>query len=103
GSHLIEVTAPGKKSWQTTAKVEGEKASVVVTIPALEDAPAQAQEQSRTTGESASLDLASAGKGGRTLGLIVGGVGIVGLGIGTAFALEARESNEQSLDHCDKI
>jgi hypothetical protein len=103
GSHAIEVTAPGKKPWQTVAKVEGDKASVVVTIPPLEDAPAQAQEAPKAEGQDASVDLSSAGKGRRTLGIIVAGVGVVGLGLGTAFALEARDNNESSFAHCDPI
>src|SRR5262249_28271827 len=58
GSHVVQVTAPGKKPWQTTAKVEGDKASVVVTIPPLEDEPAAAP---ATAGETMSADASSFG------------------------------------------
>jgi hypothetical protein len=100
GSHVIEVTAPGKKPWQTTAKVEGDKASIVVTIPPLEDAPAAAPPP---VGETMTADASSAGASRRTLGIVVAGVGVVGLGVGTAFALKAKSSNDDSLTHCDPI
>ena len=103
GSHLIEVTAPGKKPWQTTAKVEGDKASVVVTIPPLEDAPAPAQAVTAPQGEAVTADMSSAGASRRTLGLIVAGVGVVGLGVGTVFAITAKSKNDDSLGLCDKV
>jgi hypothetical protein len=103
GSHVIEATAPGKKPWQTTAKVEGDKASVVITIPPLEEAPAQAQTAPKPEGERTSVDLTSDGSGRRTLGIVVAGVGVVGLGVATAFALTARANNEDSFAHCDTV
>jgi hypothetical protein len=98
GSHVIEVSAPGKKPWQATAKVEGDKASVVVTIPPLEDAPAPAP---ASTGEATRADVSSAGASRRTLGLVVAGVGVVGLGVGTVFVLKAKSNNDDSLGHCN--
>jgi hypothetical protein len=97
GPHSIEATAPGKKPWQTTVKVEGEKADVVVTIPALDDAPPEA---TAVAPMQASVDTSSVGKNRRTLGLVVGGVGIVGLGVGTVFALQAKSKNDDSLPFC---
>jgi serine/threonine-protein kinase len=103
GSHVIEATAPGKKGWQTTAKIEGDKASVVVSIPPLEDAPVQAQTAPKPEGERTSVELTSDGSGRRTLGIVVAGVGVVGLGIATGFALAARANNEDSFAHCDAV
>ncbi len=96
GPHVIEATAPGKKPWQTTAKVEGDKANVVVSIPPLEDAPAEAAPIQGTV----AADVAPAGNGRRTLGLVLGGAGIVGLGVGTAFALSAKAKKNDSLVNC---
>jgi hypothetical protein len=101
GSHVIEVTAPGKKSWQTTAKVEGEKASVVVTIPQLEDAPAAPAPA--PAGEKVSAEVTSGGASRRTLGLVVAGAGVVGLGVGAAFALKAKSNNNDSFAFCDSV
>jgi len=99
GSHLIEASAPGKKPWQTNAKVEGEKANVVVSIPMLEDAPPEAATAQAST-SAIVADTGSPGRGRRTLALVVGGVGIVGLGVGTAFALSAKAKKDDSLLNC---
>jgi len=97
GSHLVEATAPGKKPWRSTVKVEGDKASVVVTVPALDDAPVETQ---ATPSLGASTDVPADGKSRRTLALVVGGVGVVGLGIGTVFALQAKAKYDDSLPSC---
>ncbi|WP_437924185.1 tetratricopeptide repeat protein [Sorangium sp. So ce291] len=39
GRHRVAAAAPGKKEWSTALEVPSEQASIVVTIPALEDAP----------------------------------------------------------------
>jgi hypothetical protein len=41
GSHTLEVTAPGKKPWQTTFTIDGPATSKTVPIPALEDLPVE--------------------------------------------------------------
>jgi serine/threonine-protein kinase len=101
GSHRIEVTAPGKKPWQTTAQVGSDHDSVVVTIPALENAPPEAEPAALPPPAALSAGTGAGGKGRRTLGLIVGGVGIVGLGIGTAFAISAKAAYDDSLTNCN--
>jgi hypothetical protein len=97
GPHSIEALAPGKKPWQTTVKVEGEKAEAVVTIPALEDALPDATPAAPM---QASADTSSVGKNRRTLGLVVGGVGVAGLAVGTVFALQAKSKYDDSLANC---
>ncbi|XXT15976.1 tetratricopeptide repeat protein [Sorangium sp. So ce429] len=39
GRHRVAATAPGKKAWSTAVEVPPEQATIVVAIPALEDAP----------------------------------------------------------------
>ncbi|WP_437303348.1 tetratricopeptide repeat protein [Sorangium sp. So ce388] len=39
GRHRVGAAAPGKKEWSTAVEVPSEQASIVVTIPALEDEP----------------------------------------------------------------
>jgi hypothetical protein len=103
GTHVIEAAAPGKKPWQSATQIAGEHASVVVTIPALDDAPAKTQAAREPGGSSLAVtsdDTGAPGKSRRTLGLIVGGVGIVGLGIGTTFAVIAKSKYNDSLASC---
>ncbi|XYH94120.1 tetratricopeptide repeat protein [Sorangium sp. So ce1128] len=44
GRHRVAAAAPGKKAWSTAVEVPPEQASIVVAIPALEDAPPAAPE-----------------------------------------------------------
>jgi hypothetical protein len=99
GPHALEATAPGKKPWQGTVQVTGDNASVVGTIPPLEDAPPGSAAATASSGAVVAAD-SSSGRGRRTLGLVVGGVGIVGLGVGTVFALNAKSKYNDSLDSC---
>ncbi|WP_437775162.1 tetratricopeptide repeat protein [Sorangium sp. So ce1097] len=43
GGHHVAATAPGKVVWSTVVDVPPERASIVVTIPALEDVPPAAE------------------------------------------------------------
>ncbi|WP_438014428.1 tetratricopeptide repeat protein [Sorangium sp. So ce315] len=43
GGHHVAAAAPGKVAWSTAVDVPPERASIVVTIPALEDAPPAAE------------------------------------------------------------
>lgn len=37
GSHMLEVIAPDRKPWRSTVNVQGESATVAVTVPVLEE------------------------------------------------------------------
>ncbi len=90
GTHAIEATAPKKKKWSSNAKVEGNAAKIQVSVPALED------------------DDAGIGGGGgpapgssrRTIGLVVGGAGLVAIGVGSIFGLQAKSKEDDALTHC---
>ncbi|HEY2364956.1 MAG TPA: hypothetical protein VGH87_01175, partial [Polyangiaceae bacterium] len=41
GAHTIEVTATGKKPWQTSFTIDGPATSKTVDVPALEDVPVE--------------------------------------------------------------
>jgi hypothetical protein len=99
GPHTLEATAPGKKPWQGTVQVDGEKASVVGTIPALDDAPPGSASTASSSAATVGADASSSG-GRRTLGLVIGGVGVVGVGVGTVFALKAKSKYNDSLNDC---
>ena len=100
---MIEVSAPGKKTWQTSVAVSGERGNFVVTVPALEDAPL-ATVATATTGEAASTGAKgperAAGSARRTLAFIVGGAGVIGLGVGAGFAISAKSKYDESLHSC---
>ncbi|MBI4705019.1 MAG: tetratricopeptide repeat protein [Deltaproteobacteria bacterium] len=93
GSHVVSAKAPGRKPWQTSVQVDADADSQTVTVPPL--APAGASED------------AGAGPGtgwgaGRIAGLVAGAAGLVCLGIGTGFGIDAISKAGQSDDLCDK-
>jgi hypothetical protein len=108
GEHLVEAAAPGKKSWSAKVSIGAERDAQTVRVPTLEaapEAPAAASEPAQ--GSSAQkADIAAAPAEGpplRTIGLIVGGAGVVALGVGGIFALNAKSANEESKEdgHCN--
>jgi len=107
GEHVLEATATGKKPWSATVTIGAERDAQSVTIPALEvdEQAALGAAAAAGTTTDAPPEQAGASKGPplRTIGLIVGGVGIVGLGVGGVFALQANSANKESNEsgHCD--
>ncbi len=100
GSHTIEAVAPGKKPWRSTVQLAGEHASIVVSVPAFDDAPPAERSNAATVAAPGGGEAASSVPARRTVALIVGGVGVVGLGIGTVFAIQAKSKYDDSLAHC---
>lgn len=109
GSITIEASAPGRKTWTTTVSVQGEKAASSVDVPVLEAAPTEAKPEPAAAPAPPTKAPASpagdtiegsAGSGQKTIGLVVSGVGVVGLGLGTFFGLRAKSKNDSSKDHC---
>lgn len=107
GEHMIEAAAPGKQKWISKVQVGADAAKVQVEIPPLKpeggaaatagSAPAVA---SATTTAPPSDKPASDGSAQRTAGLVVGGAGIVGLGLGTFFGLQASSKWSDAKAKC---
>lgn len=91
GTHVIEAQAPHRKAFKQSVNVAagGASATVTVTELAADDGPGP---------------VGQAGGGGstqRTIGLVLGGVGIIGLGVGSAFGLVAMgKENDATQNHC---
>jgi len=105
GPYEVTATAPGYLPFSATVTVDGEHPREAVAVPALEpdpNAPVPSAEPTPapvTAAASApSAPPPPPGRGQRTLGLVLGGVGVVGLGFGTAFGLVAIDQNNQALD-----
>jgi hypothetical protein len=118
GTLNIQAKAPGKQAFSTTVELAA-KASQSVTIPELAAdaaavAPAVESEPQPppvvTPANPPPADpyepppdsdaAASSGSGQRTLGLVIGGVGVVGLAVGGVFALRAQSKNDDSKNEC---
>lgn len=96
GTHLVSAKATGKKEWSRAIEVMGEGQIVDLAIPKLEDAPVEATPEPSATAAPTSAPppskpLPAADSGGQaTIGYILGAAGLVGLGVGTVFGLQAK-------------
>lgn len=104
GQHEVSVSAPAKQSWKTSIDVAAGPTKQTVVIPRLVDAPVQG----KPPPSAAAPILAPPGPAAadarhgswltprRMVGLGVGGVGLVGVGVGSYFGLRAISKNDDS-------
>lgn len=117
GQHSIEATAPGKQPWKTAINVPASGQTVTVIVPALANAassPAVASSAAAPVATNYSPSTMSLGNDAtgpgqdqqgpalnqRTVGYVVGGVGVVGLAMGTVFGLKVNSKNSKSDSIC---
>jgi hypothetical protein len=97
GTHTVEAKAPGKQPWQTTVDVSAGASQKSVTVPRLADAPeAPAAAKAANDGADKGSKSENDGSTQRLVAYTLGGAGVVGLGIGTAFGLSAISKNKKS-------
>lgn len=111
GSYVIKVRAPGYVEWQTKVSVQNEKDSVKVDVPALvkdESAPVETPPPPPPTAPTVTpppprkdTPPESDGSTQRTIGVVVAGVGVVGIGIGALFGFRAISKNSDAKESCD--
>jgi hypothetical protein len=112
GSHRVTATAPGKETWETTvATAEGKVAHVAVPrdLPpaavAAAPAPIGPQPDIAPAATAAAPDFPAPvveqnGAAQRTIGWVVAGVGVVGVGLGAGFGLSSIGKRNESRSHC---
>jgi hypothetical protein len=114
GDHSVEVVATSKKVWRGTVTVGREKDKKTVNVSSLEGAaaaPPAAKLAPKDTGaarpqpeKSSPATPPTEPSGGMTNmqvgGLAVGGAGVVGIVIGSAFGLSAISKNNDAKTHC---
>jgi hypothetical protein len=105
GPVVIDATAPGKKPLHLEALAQGEGQTTTVAVGALENAPAAALPPGPgpegNAGAPPPADTGSKpGSTQRTLGYVVGGLGIVGLGVGAFYTLQTASKNESAKNIC---
>jgi len=98
GPHTVSAAAPGKKPFTSKIALQDGK-SVEVKIPELESEPAPVAPVA--PGNPADDDKArEAGNGQRRTGLIVGGIGVVGLLVGSGAGLYSVIKHGEAKDLC---
>jgi len=120
GDHTIEAAAAGRRPWKTTVRLDKPGETTATEVPALESAtqgPAAAPVPAASTPPPASTATAppvkepepaqaavsppSSGGTQKTLGLIIGGAGVVGFGVGTVLAFGAKSKFDDGMAYCN--
>ena len=95
GPHKVTASAPHRHAWDTTVQVGTEPSTQSIVVPVLAKAPESAGDAA--PGASGFSDRPkSNGKTQRTIAYVLGGLGIVGVGVGTVFGLTAISKNDTS-------
>lgn len=96
GTHVVEASAPGHRTWSARV-VLASSGNVEVTVPplelvspGLENMPPPAPPPPEDPGSSQ-----------RTIGVIAGAAGLALLGTGTAFGVMAGSTNAEALESCN--
>jgi len=108
GEHVVEASAPGKQPWSSKVQVAGDAAKVSVEIPKLQAVGAPAQPATSaappvvttTPDNSPPPSDEPSGSAQRTTGLVFGGVGVVGVGLGAFFGLQASSKWSDAKGKC---
>jgi hypothetical protein len=99
GKHVVRAEAPGKQPFETTLDAAaGAAAGETVEIPTLADST---DDGVRGAAATAGASTATGDSGsGRTLGWVVGGIGVASLGVGGYFGLRAMSRWSDRDDGC---
>jgi hypothetical protein len=111
GSHVVEASASAHKTWTAAVDVPRDGAQVSVTVPVLESLPVEAASPAAVPSTIAAsvpapsttpAESPASGSSQRTIGLVVAGAGVVGLGVSGVLALIANAKKQDSLSdgHC---
>lgn len=97
----IEASAPGKRPWQRTVTADQPGQTIDAELGALPSSDSLAPDTSAAPPEEDAGVPAGSSGGLRTVGLVVAGVGVVGLGVGGYFGLQAMSKKKDADGHCD--
>jgi len=98
GPHVVQASAPGKQTWSMRVEVGAEPTTARVEVPLLVDGTGASE--SAAPGTDSGAKPKSSGSTQRTLALVVGGVGVVGVGLGAVFGLQASSSWDDARSAC---
>jgi len=101
GIHAVDAGAPERKPWTTSVELPAKPGLVSVTIPVLEAAPALAPAAPEATSAPETVAPLSTTttrtwSTQRIAGAVVAGAGVLSLGVGVYFGLEAKSTYDGS-------
>jgi hypothetical protein len=91
GEHTIEATGPGKLPWKTTITIEPKPGVTTVPVPVLQNAPSTPEEPTAR---------GSAWSTQRTIGVVVGSVGVTGVVVGSVLGVLAMSKKASADAQC---
>jgi hypothetical protein len=104
GPHVIGASAPGMKPWQTTLIAQGEAQTTSVAVPELQPEPAAAPAAApadATPARPTEKTETSSGGGPGAAVFILGGIGVAGLAVGSAFGFLSMSKHGDASSHCN--
>ena len=99
GAHVLEATAPGKKTWSVTVNVADGPHQERIAVPALEDAAPEPTPMAVPPPAPAAAE-GDEGRTQRTVGWVLLGVGSAAVVTGGVFALLARSDDNDAAAEC---
>jgi hypothetical protein len=102
GMHVIEASAPKKESWKGTVEVPGGGGMGTIDVPTLKDvkeAPPPPPPPPPKFPKGSGTETKS-GSSMKTIGWVVGGLGVVSVGVGTYFIFHGKSKFDASQPHC---
>ena len=110
GTHVIDASAPGKRSWATQVQIgdHADRVSVAVPILAEEVAPAEVAateaevRQPEASEHGPAPKPRSSGSAQRILGIVVAAVGVAGIATGTVFGIKAASNWSDAKADCNR-
>lgn len=109
GEHIVKASAPGYEPWQKGVQVGDNGDHVTVEVPPLEPVAVEAAGDAPSPPESSTLvppprstdtSATSGPSTQRILGLSLGGLGVVGLGVGTYLYMDSKAKEDEAKDYC---
>lgn len=110
GQHRIEATAPDRSPWATVVTIAGNSQVQKIEVPPLEAVTVAPEDAERQPARGDALAPQSVGNeprepaglgAQRTWAIVAAGIGVVGLGVGTAYGLKSMSKKDEASRHCD--
>ncbi len=100
GEHLIEARAPNHETWSTHVNAPAKSGGLTLSVPVLAKSVVPTKPDHPPSRTETPEKTATKGSTQRTIGVVVGAAGVVGLGLGGGFALNAISKHNAAKKDC---
>ncbi len=99
GAYWIQASAPGKQLWRHRVDAFGQGRTLTVSVPPLRDAPAERGAPIRPVPDESS-ESSPGWSAYQTGAVVLAGISVIGVGLGTAFGTLAITKKGQADEYC---